>query len=136
MPLILIKGRNGTLFSSVDGSVIYCIIQGHDVNSQDYAGWTPLHEAANFGNLEIVNYLVTHGADIDHSGGEKCNWVTPLIDAASNGYVEVMRLLIKKGANCSHKDKMVSNYSTSLTLSYLKIQFTHCKMYIPLLLKM
>ena len=31
---------------------------GGDANSTDYAGWTPLHEACNHGNLESVRELL------------------------------------------------------------------------------
>ena len=77
------------------------------MNEQDYVGWTPLHEAANFGHLEIVNYLLDYGADIDHRGDAG---ITPLIDAASCGHVQMMRLLIERGANKLYKDDKVFVY--------------------------
>ena len=35
------------------------------VNKQDSNGWTPLHEGARGGHLEVVRYLVDQGADIN-----------------------------------------------------------------------
>ncbi|XP_026689094.1 tonsoku-like protein, partial [Diaphorina citri] len=37
--------------------------QGHPVKVQDSAGWLPLHEAANHGHTDIVQALVSAGAD-------------------------------------------------------------------------
>ena len=37
---------------------------GCDVNAQDSDGWTPLHCAASCNNLEMVKFLVEHGACI------------------------------------------------------------------------
>ncbi len=37
---------------------------GADVNTPDYAGYTPLHNAASLGNNELVLYLVNHGANV------------------------------------------------------------------------
>ncbi len=37
--------------------------QGADVNSRDHEGYTPLHHAAARGDIEMIEYLVEHGAD-------------------------------------------------------------------------
>ena len=34
-------------------------------------GWTPLHVAARFGQLEVVQLLLRHGADKELNGGDK-----------------------------------------------------------------
>jgi len=39
-----------------------------DVNVKDFAGWSPLHEACNKGNLEMVKLLIEHNADINAFG--------------------------------------------------------------------
>ena len=78
------------------------------MNPQDNNGWTPLHEATNNGHLDVTEYLVTHGADINNRGGQGCKGTTPLIDAATNGHIEIMELLLKYGANVIAKDDHVS----------------------------
>lgn len=36
---------------------------GADVNVSQHGGWTPLHQAADHGNLELVQLLLAHGAN-------------------------------------------------------------------------
>ena len=35
-----------------------CVILGVNVNIQDYAGWTPMHEACNHGSTQCVKELL------------------------------------------------------------------------------
>jgi len=56
---------------------------GVDLNAADYDGRTALHLAASDGQLEIVNYLIDKGVNldpVDRWGG------TPLIDAERGGH--------------------------------------------------
>jgi Ankyrin repeats (many copies) len=50
------------------------------------AGWTPLHEASNHGHLEIAEWLIRAGANVNARGLED---ETPLHDATRNGHVKV-----------------------------------------------
>ena len=46
-------------------SVKYLIEElGADVNMPDYNGFTPLHNAAARGDVELINYLIEMGADV------------------------------------------------------------------------
>jgi ankyrin repeat protein len=36
---------------------------GADVNARQEGGWTPLHQAANRGHVEMTNLMLAHGAD-------------------------------------------------------------------------
>ena len=47
---------------------LYFILDGTiDINTQDYAGWSGLHEACNRGYCDIVEMLVKHGANVNLS---------------------------------------------------------------------
>ena len=35
-----------------------------DLESRDVEGWTPLHAAANCGNLKMINFLLDQGASL------------------------------------------------------------------------
>lgn len=102
--------------------------QGHPVNPRDHCGWIPLHEAANHDFLEIVQYLLEHGAAVNDRGGQHCGGVTPLIDAASCGNMEVMELLISKGANVLAKDDGVreSNFKKFLCSNEVFVSYILC----------
>jgi uncharacterized protein len=45
-------------------AVKYCVELGNDVNAVDNRGYTPLHGAAYLGNNDMVNYLVSKGANV------------------------------------------------------------------------
>ncbi|XP_044756176.1 BRCA1-associated RING domain protein 1-like isoform X2 [Coccinella septempunctata] len=66
-----------------------------DINSRDYACWTPLHEAVQVGSLEIIEELLTNGALIN-SPGEF--YVTPLHKAVIMENAKVIELLLQYGA--------------------------------------
>ncbi|BAH37161.1 MAG TPA: ankyrin repeat domain-containing protein [Gemmatimonas aurantiaca] len=77
----------------------------HDVNKRDINGYTPLHHAAARGDNEMINYLVSKGADPKAVGRD----FKTTIDMA-NGPVERLRpfpetivLLEKLGAVNSHR---------------------------------
>ncbi|XP_012397430.2 LOW QUALITY PROTEIN: tonsoku-like protein [Sarcophilus harrisii] len=78
--------------------------QGHPLNPRDYCGWTPLHEACNHGHLEIVRFLLDHGAAVDDPGGPGCEGITPLHDALNCGHFEVAELLIERRASVTAKN--------------------------------
>ena len=56
---------------------------------------TPLGMAARWGHVEMVNYLLSKGADINKSGA---SWATPLAWAKKKGHNEIEKILIDSGA--------------------------------------
>lgn len=72
-----------------------CTIQ--NVNCRDVEGRqsTPLHFAAGYNRITVVDYLLQHGADVHakDKGG-----LVPLHNACSYGHYEVAELLVKHGA--------------------------------------
>ena len=59
-------------------------------------GWTPLHYAASYGPVEIVQMLLDHGADVNTP--DECHW-TALHLAAIEGELQVVDTLLRRGAN-------------------------------------
>ncbi|MEN2496253.1 MAG: hypothetical protein MHMPM18_000802 [Marteilia pararefringens] len=86
------------------------ISRKHPVNCRDAAGWLPIHEAANFGDLKAIKVLLDNGAWINDNEGQNCDKITPLIDSAINGHIKVVKLLLEYGADESLKDKWGRDY--------------------------
>ncbi|KAL8558564.1 hypothetical protein ACOMHN_032497 [Nucella lapillus] len=103
-------------------------VPGVDVNSQDYAGWTPLHEACNHGHVECVRALLKFvpSATLDSffSAGTKGKKVrkvdlnlsnnegiTALHDAVLMNHINVVKLLLKYGGCSLLKAKTVLEYT-------------------------
>ncbi len=61
---------------------------------------TALMVAAGGGNLEVVKYLVEHGANMDQMS---CEGSTAIMPAILRGQTDVIRYLISKGANTNYK---------------------------------
>ncbi len=86
------------------------------MNTRDNCGWTPLHEACNYGFLEIGRILIESGAQVDDPGDAGCEGVTPLIDAATNGHVSVLSLLVKDGADTRITNSKVIDWVNKCSL--------------------
>lgn len=67
-----------------------------DINATTCDGLTGLHEAAICGNIELLEFLLKQGANIDCCDNE--GW-TPLHAAASLGQTEIVKLLLKYQAS-------------------------------------
>ena len=78
------------------------------INDQEHysrrSPWTPLKLAASGGHLEIVEFLVKSGVDVERDGSRYYPWgltyehsTTALYEAASNGHLSVVRFLFE---NC------------------------------------
>lgn len=77
------------------------LLQAQCLASCDVQKMTPLHCAAMFDHPEIVEYLVTHGADINSLDRDRRS---PLLLAASRGGWRTVHMLIRLGANIHLKD--------------------------------
>jgi len=65
------------------------------LNAVDDGGYTPLHEAAYNGQIEILDYLIAKGANLNATSASGS---TPLHGAAFHGYVKAAERLIEEGA--------------------------------------
>jgi ankyrin repeat protein len=72
-----------------------------DSESEDGYGITALHCAAAFNNIDLINFLLDHKANIEAQDNE-C--VTPLSYAAMHGHVEAITQLLSRGANINTMD--------------------------------
>jgi len=84
----------------------------NQINVQDVQGFTPLHLASGKGHIEIVEFLLNHGADTE---SETCTGHTPLMFAAwyaRDGKYETIKTLLEHGAKVDHKKD--GNGSTAL----------------------
>lgn len=70
-----------------------------DISSSE--GDTPLHIAAGYGNLKLIQSFVEHGADIN---AKDENDRTPLHKAAIGWNLDVVKFLVHHGANLNSKD--------------------------------
>lgn len=74
------------------------------------AGYTPLHVACHFGQVNMVRFLLQHGANVDTS---TTFGYTPLHQAAQQGHILVISLLLENKA----KPNAVTNVSPVCTNS-------------------
>src|SRR5260221_2689676 len=96
---------------AVDGSDLTLTVQNKD-------GWTPLHSASRNGRLEIVQFLVEHGADLTVQ--DKDGW-TPLLLVSHNGHLEIVHFLVEHGADLTFQYKFERSpfhYRLSIAYSY------------------
>ena len=78
------------------GDVLQCIAEGSDVKERSKDDKTPLHMAAIWGRVEIVQALLDAGACVrllDNQG------FSPLYHAVNRGEVKMVRALLKAGSD-------------------------------------
>jgi ankyrin repeat protein len=78
---------------------------GADVNARDYLGYTPLHHAAGRGNIGLIEYLVSAGADptaVSRSGQSAADMANGPVSLGAPPFPEVIRLLESLGATLNY----------------------------------
>ena len=117
--------------------MIHLVKNGADVNVQDTDGLTPLHFAAENGQLQVAKLLIESGALVD---AKYINGLTPLHRAALHGHTEILKLLIENGATIDakggvEKTPLHYKYIAGVAQNYLtlsKITFTLVVVWRPL----
>lgn len=69
------------------------------INEHNDDGFTPLHVAAQKGDVEAGKHLLQCGANIEITSTKKVDGVTALHLAARNGHEDFVKLLLDNGAN-------------------------------------
>ncbi|XP_078252093.1 poly [ADP-ribose] polymerase tankyrase-1 [Rhinoraja longicauda] len=102
----LLRGDAALLDAAKKGCLarVQKLCSPENINCKDTQGRnsTPLHLAAGYNNLEVADYLLEHGADVNaqDKGG-----LIPLHNAASYGHVDIAALLIKYNTCVNATDK-------------------------------
>ncbi len=78
--------------------VRHLLLYGASANTQDNAGWTPLHEAVQGGHVEVAKLLLQEGRVDPNVPGSDEN-VTPLHEACAAGHRGLIKLLVAHGAD-------------------------------------
>ncbi|XP_047050229.1 ankyrin-1-like [Lolium rigidum] len=99
------EGQTALHFAAGNGHLDMCKFlveeSGLDVNSARKTGETPMFYAALGGKVQVMRYLLDHGADpaMPQERGS-----TPLHNAAEEGHLEAVRLLLSKGVHVDPMD--------------------------------
>lgn len=83
---------------------------GLNPNSQNAHNESLLHQAAEYGRIDLVKYLIDKGAHVDAKGSYE---QTPFWEAILHGHQDVAQLLLDRGANIdsrSHNGGTVLHY--------------------------
>jgi ankyrin repeat protein len=76
--------------------------KGADVNIKTLDGRTPLHNAAEAANKNVVELLISKGAKVNVKNDSDC---TPFFYAVVRGHKEIINLLLANGAEIDVKDR-------------------------------
>lgn len=102
----------GAILDGADKLAVWLVEEaGMSVDHHCRSGHNPLYAAIYKGNLELVRFLLQHGAPILQVNGSA---YTPLMQACSDGFDEIAELLIEAGAEVNQ----VSNGMISLDANY------------------
>jgi ankyrin repeat protein len=97
-----LSGETPLMIASIEGNlpmVKTLVLQNHA--RIDHIGWTPLHYACTRGHLDVAQFLVSNGADVN---APSINGSTPLMMAVQSGNEELIKYLLEKGADLQQRN--------------------------------
>ncbi|KAK4868449.1 hypothetical protein LT330_007171 [Penicillium expansum] len=95
--------------NGIEAAVSYFIQDQYPVDMSHNGGWTALQFAISTDHLNIIQLLLSHGAN--PSGASQDNFTTPLSLAAQYGQEAIVRLLLDRGVDV---DAQTGWYQTAL----------------------
>ncbi|XP_048257852.1 ankyrin repeat domain-containing protein 50-like [Haliotis rufescens] len=99
-------GRTPVMWAAGNGHkevVELLVSKGAKVSIVDRFGNNILHSAGRGGDVEVVQYVLSHDM-VDINGRGSCRR-TPVMLAAEKGHIEIVKLLVDKGGDMSLVDK-------------------------------
>jgi ankyrin repeat protein len=92
-----LNGETPLMMASIEGNLPVVKRLVLDKKAKiDHIGWTPLHYASSKGQLEVAQFLVANGADVN---SRSLNGTTPLMMAAQSGNEMLIKFLLDNGAD-------------------------------------
>ncbi|KAL4235703.1 Transient receptor putative cation channel subfamily A member 1 [Mactra antiquata] len=95
------------------------------VETCDVLKMTPLHRAALFDHVSVVEFLISHGSDLN---AQDVHERTPLLLASSKGAWMTVNLLLKANADISIKDKENRNFFHIAIKNGVPVELFGCSM--------
>jgi ankyrin repeat protein len=80
-----------------------CLVSGVDINYCDSRGATPLMEAALYGHADLVEFLISKGADLEKK--DRLLGLNALLIASFLGHYDVAKVLLDSGSAIDVRDK-------------------------------
>ncbi|XP_061388342.1 myotrophin [Musca vetustissima] len=77
-----------------------CVAEKSSIVNAEYNGRYPMHYAADYGQHEVLEYLIAMGAHLDVKDK---HGITPLLAAIWEGHTKCVKLLLEKGADKNGK---------------------------------
>jgi ankyrin repeat protein len=91
------SGETPLMMASIDGDLpVVKMLVLQNKAKVDHIGWTPLHYACTKGHLEVAQFLIANGANVN---AQSPNGTTPLMMAALDGNEELIKYLLDNGAD-------------------------------------
>lgn len=108
------SGETPLMIASIQGDLPMVKVLVKQKNAMvDHIGWTPLHYACAKGQLEVAQYLIANGANVN---SQSLNGTTPLMMAVQSGNEQLVKLLLDNGSDLQTKNTLSL---TAIDIAYI-----------------